>query len=98
MSITQIIQNTLATFPCSKHGQESKAWRINCGDCEDFAIIVVDKIHDAQMTHTENYEDGVHYTGHAWITIHGKHYDAECSIGVDNWRDLPIFTAQRRVK
>ena len=28
---------------------------------------------------------------HVWIFYNGKHYDAECSKGVNKWVDLPIF-------
>jgi len=28
---------------------------------------------------------------HDWIFYNGKHYDAECPEGVDNFMDLPIF-------
>jgi hypothetical protein len=32
---------------------------------------------------------------HAWIFYDGRHYDAECAQGVEDWRDLPVFRRTR---
>jgi hypothetical protein len=37
-------------------------------------------------------EDAGFFTGtHVWITVGGRHYDAECPEGVDNLFELPFF-------
>jgi len=38
-----------------------------------------------------SFTDSEEYAGHVWIYYNGKHYDAEASHGVDDWKDLPIF-------
>ena len=67
---------------------------VNSGRCEDLMQLVCDTVEDADWLGTEEVEDkleGYHWIGHVWIVYQGKHYDAECIDGVDNFLDLPIF-------
>lgn len=36
-------------------------------------------------------EDGGRGFVHTWLAVEGRHYDAECVEGVDDYRDLPFF-------
>lgn len=32
-----------------------------------------------------------YFPGHYWVLYKGRHYDAECPLGVTNWLELPLF-------
>lgn len=62
---------------------------INRGHCESFAREVVAKVrqHHGEAEIHVNWKS----EGHFWILFQGQHYDAECTDGVHDWRDLPFF-------
>lgn len=33
----------------------------------------------------------IHLPPHYWVVHQGRHYDAECPLGVTNWLELPLF-------
>ena len=68
---------------------------INCGRCDYFAAEVIRRLgagdvfwHDEMLDCTES--EAIHWA-HCFICYEGRYYDAECSGGVDEWRDLPVF-------
>jgi hypothetical protein len=80
--------------------QGVEASEINNGLCEEFAGKVIDymdgesqDLYDLATPYTDVYED---WPGHYWVYYKGKHYDAECPEGVENWEDLPIFQRYRQ--
>ena len=89
MSIKRIIEETIKQWDISPYD-------INNGECEDFAMEILDKMggysEDITKVCTQNFVDfGSLDLGHVWILYKGKHYDAECSNGVKDWKNLPIF-------
>jgi hypothetical protein len=36
-------------------------------------------------------EDGARGYAHVWLSVDGRHYDAECIEGVDDYTELPFF-------
>lgn len=68
-------------------------YEINNGDCDRFADAVCSKVKgtEVRITEFEDEFEGYHWVGHFWVEYKGKHYDAECPDGVDNFLDLPIF-------
>ncbi len=79
------------------------SWRadpteINKGHCEEFAMTVIRKLggcSDAlyeMCTQNVDPKEQMDLPYHVWIFCNGRHYDSESPDGVDNWRELPIFT------
>lgn len=66
---------------------------INCGECEDFAMRVIDLMGGYSNELTDGAPDDMdcYLPGHYWIEYKGKYYDAECSSGASDWHKLPIF-------
>lgn len=75
-----------------------KPYDINNGECDRLTQIVCDSINGAgwRATEFEDEFEGYNWVGHVWIEYRGKHYDAECLEGVDNFLDLPIFQRSKR--
>jgi hypothetical protein len=71
------------------------ARRINSGECENFAC-AVERAYDGQLSVTGCEVDGLDPTGpwggHVWVTGGSRHYDAEATAGVGDWRRLPYYT------
>lgn len=96
MNISEIIRSLVQSWDCS-------AFQINCGECEDFAWRIIERLGLENETDTtyiradpvdEQDEFGnkdLFWPSHYWLVHEGKHYDAECPQGVDCWHDLPIF-------
>ena len=84
--ITAVIKELLKTIWLN-----SLPYDINCGECEDFAMAVIEQIPEAEEQCSEIFAEFGVLPGHMWVEFRGKHYDAECSEGVENWQDLPIF-------
>ena len=70
-------------------------YEINNSQCEEFALKIVSKVKGAEDVCTENFVEFGSLPGHVWILFEGKHYDAECIDGVDNFLELPIFQRAR---
>jgi len=72
----------------------SSPQEINNGQCEDFAIAVANHLglNAWKLLMANPVEE---LLGHIWLTINGRHYDAEMPEGEDSWWDLPIY---RRIK
>jgi hypothetical protein len=98
MGITAIIRKLLAVY-AAKYNVD--AWHINCGQCEDFALDVIEAMggetdqlvmlwHDNMPDCTE---DEAYIFAHCFIRCAGRFYDSECPEGVDSWRELPYFIA-----
>ena len=68
-------------------------YAINSGECEDFAMRVIDLMGGYNNGLTDGAPDDMEccLPGHYWIEYQGQYYDAECSSGVANWHKLPIF-------
>jgi hypothetical protein len=67
---------------------------INNGYCSEFAKSVKDTMGrpDDLRILSYGYEmSGYNSGAHKWIFYQGKHYDVECSSGVDEPEDLQIF-------
>jgi hypothetical protein len=98
MGITETIRKLLAVY-ADNYGLD--AWHINCGECKEFALDVVEALggdtdqlgaywHDDMPDCTEVEA----YTfAHCFIRYAGRFYDSECPEGVDSWRELPYFIA-----
>lgn len=70
----------------------TKAQFINSGDCEEFAWCILSLLgFEKETSDIEILGDGINGPGHYWIYYYGKHYDAECSNGVKEPKDLPLF-------
>lgn len=76
------------------------AYEINCGECEDFALYVVEHLVDEGYTrafvcdsndHVERQGEGDPGYWHCWVHLDGLHYDSEATDGVTDWQDLPFF-------
>ena len=96
MGITKTIHKMLAVY-ADKHDVD--AWHINCGQCEDFALDVLEAAgldsysvfwHDEMPDCTK---DEANTFAHCFIKYAGRFYDSECAEGVDSWRELPYFIA-----
>lgn len=93
--ISQIIRSERKKF-VQQHNF-SKYSDINVRDCATFANIIIDKVEGAVLADDGNWWklSGLPRTdmlqGHWWIYYQGKHYDAECPLGVDHPRELPFF-------
>ena len=69
-------------------------WDINNGDCEGFALDLIEMIggEDWDTNCLGDYGDLCELLpGHVWVWKDGKHYDAECPEGVTDPLELPIF-------
>lgn len=62
---------------------------INNHYCRYVAETVVDRVGD--QYDLQILEDGGRGFVHTWIAYAGRHYDAECTDGVDDYQDLPFF-------
>lgn len=88
-TITAIIERMAEGYN-DLYGVDSE--EINSGLCDDFAADVCAVVKGA--THKwddELRDDGWEDGSHNIIIFEGRFYDAECSEGVDNWRELPYF-------
>ena len=91
-NIKQVILKTKQEF-------KSPGYIINSGLCEDFALRVIDRLGGYSNELTDGAPDDIdcELPGHYWIEYQGRYYDAECSSGVTDWRNLPIFRRYSRV-
>lgn len=65
---------------------------INNGHCKPFARDIKRKIGDNVQIHSWGFDtNGYNSYAHSWIEYDGRHYDAECSQGVEHPSELPIF-------
>lgn len=78
----------------------ASAAQINNGQCEDFALAVLEQLGDSHeeivetsATPDEEWTDST-LPGHIWLTWSGWHFDAECPEGTKSWRELPIFNQE----
>lgn len=62
---------------------------INLHYCRYVAETVAEQMDDE--IEMEILEDGGRGHVHTWLRYDGRHYDAECIDGVDDYRDLPFF-------
>lgn len=69
---------------------------INCGNCEDWAMLVVNKVHDVEAIWLDEYRDEFSELMHCVVRWNKRFYDSECHKGVDNIIDLPY--CQRNLK
>lgn len=83
------MQNITAIILELKRQYKAPGYIINSGLCEDFAIEVTKLLELSTNSIETTEDDNLH--GHYWIIFKGKYYDAECSKGVINWGQLPIF-------
>lgn len=64
-----------------------KPSEINNGNCDVFA----DALYAVVGGELLEFDLDSSYPTHVWVRHNGRHYDAECVDGVEDWRDLPIF-------
>lgn len=64
--------------------------KINQGDCLYFAGEIIKMVPDAKC-HWDTDLDKDDHRGHMAIEYNGKWYDAECPMGVLDWKDLPAY-------
>jgi len=75
------------------------AMEINSGNCELFAIGVIEAFGGYRLGAWECWADAMtdcstqegHTWSHCFIIFQGRYYDSECPEGVNAWRDLPFF-------
>ena len=89
--ITEIIDDLVSIWGISPYD-------INCGECDEFAQTTIeclggysDNLYEL-VTGNFDPEMNTDLPGHMWIFYKGRHYDSESPYGVDDWRQLPIFT------
>ena len=80
------------------YGQE--AYDINCGNCENFAHDVIRLLggwtDDLKAVWQDDMKDCTSREvdeSHCFIMFNGRFYDSQCSEGVDQWRELPVFAS-----
>lgn len=81
------VRDKLLENPVSPRVEEPED--INIHYCRYVANSVAERVgdrYDVQIL-----EDGGRGFAHTWIAIDGRHYDAECIEGVDDYRGLPFF-------
>lgn len=91
MAVNKIITQVIDEFGKS-------AYDINCGECEDFAMRVIELMGGYSPVLTDmslNIES--EFGGHVWIEYNNRYYDAECLGGVADYRNLPIFQRSKGV-
>jgi len=83
---------------------ETTPYEINNGDCEAFAMDVIDELGGEDPprlfmdnTPSDEWEES-DAPGHCWVVHEGRLYDAECPGGVKTWEELPIFVKWARSK
>ena len=86
------VRETLLSKPVSPR-VESPA-DIDRHYCRYVAETVVDRVGDRDDL--QILEDGGGGVVHTWLVCDGRHYDAECPEGVDDYRDLPFFERNPR--
>lgn len=98
-TIAEIILRLVSTWD---DGQPFDPYEINNGQCEDFAMALIEELGGYREINkactkglTEfdvcNFTDFGDLPSHVWVWFDGKHYDAECPEGVEDWRKLPLF-------
>jgi len=87
-NITQVIEEVIKEFG-------DAPYEINNGRCDEFAFKVQEVIPRATVWETPLNSK---YPTHLWIEYKGKHYDAECPNGVEDFRELPIFSPSRNFR
>lgn len=99
MTLAETVTATINQFLAS--GDWPSPYDINCGQCEDFAMGVIDAITGERENDTlymiwvedQQYPQYEHYA-HAVICmpIEGgrMYFDSECPEGVDNLDDIPV--------
>src|SRR5580693_8138704 len=70
---------------------------INAGGCGEFADRLVERLRaeghiDAFVVDGFDLGRGILEGEHLWVWWRGRHYDAECAQGVEDWRDLPFWS------
>ena len=89
--IAEIIDDLVSTWGISPYD-------INNGECSEFTHSVIEQMggdsNELYELYTSNFDPDwiTELPLHVWILYKGRHYDAEAPEGVDNWRELPIFT------
>lgn len=81
------VRDKLLSNPVSPRVEEPAD--INLHHCRYVAETVADQTPD--NINIEILEDGGRGFAHTWLWCDGRHYDAECIDGVDDYRDLPFF-------
>jgi len=97
-TITQTIRKSLTEFP-------EDPYDINCGQCEDFAIHVIDQLGgeggDLYMVWLDDIE---HYSNFSHAVIRWDsgdgfiYFDSECPEGTDNLDRLPLVANTGRLR
>lgn len=95
--ISHVILSVLGTYDeCGKE--------INGGKCVEFAQKVCDECEDAYELSWKtmvpwlryNSPAGTVFTGHEWVCVNGRHFDAETPYGVAKFYKLPFI--QRHIE
>lgn len=60
---------------------------VNSGLCDIWAIGAIAMLAEAGIVADEMVDDDL---GHYWVCVDMRHYDAECTAGVDNASKLPV--------
>lgn len=71
--------------------------------CEGFAELVADKVPgaktcwdcDIDIPTNKSIPTNKRNPSHCFVSYNGKYYDAACSEGVDDWRNLPFFCSRQ---
>jgi hypothetical protein len=85
--ILRDVRDTLLEEPVSP--RVAAPHEINEHYCRYVAETVVERASDERDVRV--LQDGGSGYAHAWVAADGKHYDAECVEGVDDYRNLPFF-------
>lgn len=81
------VRETLLEEPVSPRVDDAED--INLHYCRYVAETVADRV--GEESGVRVIEDGGRGFAHTWVECDGRHYDAECVEGVDDYRDLPFF-------
>lgn len=81
------VRDTLLSKPVSPRVDDPED--INKHYCRYVAETVAERVDDQYDVRI--LEDGGRGFAHTWIAVDGRHYDAECIEGVEDYTELPFF-------
>lgn len=78
-------------------------WMINCGECEDFAAELEERMGVGECIWIDEVDDPLYadieeefHIAHCVFKLNSFYYDAEEPYGVEDWRNLPLVARHLR--